>query len=161
MDLWPPSAFKRSGGNVIRAELVLYSRQWFKCTCKDNFWDGRCRRNKQQEPKQLRLEPSPCVLTLRSVIKDRNQRETPEASPTPLFLLAQPPSPSSSIILLQPRRSHFLRWVRLSHLPSNTLHILFPFLLFSACHLPSHSRCTSPTPASSAKRSWHKSTSLW
>lgn len=29
---------------------------------------------------------SPCVLTLRSVIKDTNQRETPEASPTPLLI---------------------------------------------------------------------------
>lgn len=53
---------------------------------------GGCRRNIQQEPEHLRLEPSPCVLTLRSVIKDTNQSETPEASPTPLRLLAQPPS---------------------------------------------------------------------
>lgn len=47
---------------------------------------GGCRRNTQKEPKDLRCERSPCVLTLRSVMKDTNQSWTPEASPTPLSL---------------------------------------------------------------------------
>lgn len=35
------------------------------------------------EPEEVQC--SPCLLTLRSVIKDTNQSETPEASPTPLL----------------------------------------------------------------------------
>lgn len=60
-----------------------------KCT---NFWDGGLQREQTTGRSNCGWSSSPCVLTLRSVIKDRSQSETPEASPTPLCLLAQPPS---------------------------------------------------------------------
>lgn len=111
-----------AGGNVISADLFLtwLTVMRIKCTCKHNLGSGGgCRRNTQQEPKDLRCELSPCVLTLRSVIKDTNQSWTPEASATPLSPRPAFTPPSSFTVLIQPLHSHFLG----SALPAPLQHI--------------------------------------
>lgn len=61
-----------TGGNVISADLFLtwLTVMRIKCTCKYNLGGGGCRRNTQQEPKDLRHE----LESLCTDIKKRHKR---------------------------------------------------------------------------------------
>lgn len=126
---------------------------------------------------------SPCVLTLRSVIKDTNQRGwgfggAPEANLTPFH----PLSPQNLPLSLPSTSLFVSNWESLLfHGPAYRLFsslfapriILISSLSFrhpqtrffiSSPSLPPSlpvSCCISPTPPNSAKCSRHKSTSMW
>lgn len=150
-------------GNVISADLFLtwLTVMRIKCTCKHNLEGGGLQKKHTTGAKG----PAMQAESLCTDIKKRHKRyksklDTWGQSDTSVssYNLHPPPPP---LLLFSSNPYTLISSTRLSLLPSNTLHILFPFLLFSACHLPSHSRCTSPTPPNSAKCSWHKSTSMW